>query len=100
MPPPLWFSPSLSEQFDLLGGERPTRVVELFARLVKDVFVIHGVTFIVNSLVTADRLAVAEFVVNAVKLVVLAHLVVEEVGVGAGIGEFDAGHFLCPFFGW
>ena len=59
----------------------------------KDVFVIHGVAFIVNSLVAADRLAVAEFVVHAVKLVVFILPAVEKVCVAACPGEAVAGHF-------
>lgn len=100
LPPPLWFSPSLCELFDLLGRERPTRVVKLLSRLVEDIFVIHCLPFVVNSLIAADRLAVAEFIVETVKLVVFVPLAVVEVGVGAGLGEFDAGHFVCPFLGW
>lgn len=93
LPPPLWLSPSLCELLDLLGRERPRRVVKLIARLVEDIFVIHCLPFAVNSLVAADSLAVVEFIVEAVKLVVFVPPAVEKVCVAACPGEAVAGHF-------
>ena len=63
-------SPSLRELLDLLGGKGLDDFVIFFAGLTEDVFVVHCVAFIVYGLVAVDWLAVVEFIVEAVKLVV------------------------------
>ena len=90
LPPPLWLSPSLCELLDLFGAEGLDDFVIFFAGLTEDVFVVHCVAFIVYGLVAVDWLAVVEFIVEAVKLVVFVPPAVEKVCVGAGLREVDA----------
>ena len=92
LPPPLWLSPSLGELLDLLGGERLGGVTVGFVGGGEGVGRVVGVAFVVDGLVAVDALPAATFLF-CLERVVFAFPVVVEVGVGAGLGEVDAGHF-------
>lgn len=98
LPLPLWLSPSLGELLDLLGRERLGGVTVGFVGGSEGVGRVIGVAFVVDGLVAVDAFPTAAFVLGFER-VVFAHPVGVEIGVGAGLGEFDAGHFLCPFLG-
>lgn len=85
--------------FDLLDAEGLGGITVAFVGCGEGVGRVVGVAFVVDGLITVDALSTAAFLFGFERIV-LAHPIVVETGVGAGLGEFDAGHFVCPFFGW